>query len=107
MRVGKEGSSRERTAAFALMLSSLSSMEHGSQTATPPPFSPVNLPNKHRTPMRSSIEGLNQEIERLVLKATSTLSTEREEEKVSLFTGFRYLIRACTGYGKITDSCVW
>lgn len=82
LRVGKEGSSRERTAAFGLMLSSLSSTEHGSQTATPPPFSPVNLPNKHRTPMRSSIEGLNQEIERLVLKATSTLSTEREEEKV-------------------------
>lgn len=61
------------------------STEHGSQTATPPPFSPahpVNIPVKSRQPMRSSIEGLNQEIERLVLKATATLSTEREEEKV-------------------------
>uniref|UniRef100_A0A1B6HY80 Glucocorticoid-induced transcript 1 protein n=1 Tax=Homalodisca liturata TaxID=320908 RepID=A0A1B6HY80_9HEMI len=83
-RVGKESSSRERTAAFSLMMAPLSSTEHGSQTATPPPFSPVNLPGKHRTPMRSSIEGLNQEIERLVLKATSTLSTEREEEKMQM-----------------------
>ncbi|KAG8279609.1 hypothetical protein J6590_100961 [Homalodisca vitripennis] len=80
----QESSSRERTAAFSLMMAPLSSTEHGSQTATPPPFSPVNLPGKHRTPMRSSIEGLNQEIERLVLKATSTLSTEREEEKMQM-----------------------
>lgn len=91
-RVGKEGSSRERTAAFGLMFTPLSSTEHGSQTATPPPFSPLPPPfspvgsGKQRTPMRSSIEGLNQEIERLVLKSTSNLSTEREEEKVNSIT---------------------
>lgn len=81
-RLQRPSSSRERTSTFSLVLQP--SAEHGSQTATPPPYShPVNIPVKHRQPIRSSIEGLNQEIERLVLKATSTLSTEREEEKVS------------------------
>ncbi|XP_054287327.1 protein FAM117B-like [Macrosteles quadrilineatus] len=80
-RLQRVGSSRERTAAFGLMLAPIGSTEHGSQTATPPPFSP---PGRSRAPMRSSIEGLNQEIERLVLRATSTLSTEREEEKLQL-----------------------
>lgn len=91
-RSNKEGNSgsnsRERTSAFGLIMQPMTvSTEHGSQTATPPPFSPahpVNIPVKSRQPMRSSIEGLNQEIERLVLKATATLSTEREEEKMQL-----------------------
>lgn len=49
---------------------------------------PVNIPTwkqpaANRPPMRSSIEGLNQEIERLVLKGTKNGSNdqEREEEK--------------------------
>ena len=49
---------------------------------------PVNIPTwkqaaANRPPMRSSIEGLNQEIERLVLKGTKSGShdQEREEEK--------------------------
>ncbi|XP_069683413.1 protein FAM117B-like [Periplaneta americana] len=45
---------------------------------------PVNIPVKPmvpRPPMRNSIEGLNQEIERLVLKAGGAQDTEREEEK--------------------------
>ncbi|XP_075237868.1 protein FAM117B-like isoform X2 [Lycorma delicatula] len=51
-------------------------VEHASQT------NPLPIPSKQKQPMRSSIEGLNQEIERLVLKAMSSLSTEREEEKL-------------------------
>jgi hypothetical protein len=35
--------------------------------------------------MRNSIEGLNQEIERLVLKAGGAQDTEREEEKVGMY----------------------
>uniref|UniRef100_A0A1B6DMH8 Glucocorticoid-induced transcript 1 protein n=1 Tax=Clastoptera arizonana TaxID=38151 RepID=A0A1B6DMH8_9HEMI len=82
-RLQRPSNSRERTPAMSLMLHA--STEHGSQTATPPPYSyPVNIPVKQRQPMRNSIEGLNQEIERLVLRATSTLSTEREEEKLQL-----------------------
>lgn len=49
---------------------------------------PVNIPTwkqaaANRPPMRSSIEGLNQEIERLVLKGTKNgvHDQEREEEK--------------------------
>lgn len=45
---------------------------------------PVNIPVKPlvpRPPMRNSIEGLNQEIERLVLKASGAQDAEREEEK--------------------------
>ncbi|KAK7870559.1 hypothetical protein R5R35_009072 [Gryllus longicercus] len=57
----------------------------GSSTAAPLPKAvPVNIPVKpvvHRPPMRSSIEGLNQEIERLVLKAAGPQDAEREEEK--------------------------
>lgn len=49
--------------------------------------SPMNIPVKPipKPPMRNSIEGLNQEIERLVLKATGytgVLSDRYEEEKV-------------------------
>ena len=46
---------------------------------------PVNIPVKPlvpRPPMRNSIEGLNQEIERLVLKGSGAQDAEREEEKV-------------------------
>lgn len=49
---------------------------------------PVNIPVKPlvpRPPMRNSIEGLNQEIERLVLKAGGAQDTEREEEKVRIY----------------------
>jgi hypothetical protein len=38
--------------------------------------------------MRNSIEGLNQEIERLVLKAGGAQDTEREEEKVGVYISF-------------------
>lgn len=59
----KEGSSRERTAAFSLL---------GGDT-------PIS--HKHRI-ARSSIEGLNQEIERLVLRSTPSLGgLDREERK--------------------------
>lgn len=54
---------------------------------------PVNIPTwkqaaANRPPMRSSIEGLNQEIERLVLKGTKSGShdQEREEEKTYQLT---------------------
>lgn len=61
-RMRKEGSSRERTAAFSLL---------GGEP---------HISHKHR--MRSSIEGLNQEIERLVLRSTPSLGgVEREERK--------------------------
>jgi hypothetical protein len=36
--------------------------------------------------MRNSIEGLNQEIERLVLKASGAQDSEREEEKVGMYS---------------------
>ena len=52
---------------------------------------PVNIPVKPmvpRPPMRNSIEGLNQEIERLVLKAGGAQDTEREEEKVTVQIAF-------------------
>lgn len=58
-----------------------------SATAIPASHSkavPVNIPVKPlvpRPPMRNSIEGLNQEIERLVLKASGAQDSEREEEK--------------------------
>ncbi|CAH1404421.1 unnamed protein product [Nezara viridula] len=59
----KEGSSRERTAAFSLL--------GGGDT---------HISHRHR--MRSSIEGLNQEIERLVLRSTPSFGgLEREERK--------------------------
>lgn len=48
---------------------------------------PVNIPIKPlpKPPMRSSVEGLNQEIEKLVLKDTSFGHyTERDFEKVYL-----------------------
>jgi len=61
MQRAKEGSSRERTAALTLL---------GNDS---------HISHKHR--MRSSIEGLNQEIERLVLRSSSSLGTEREERK--------------------------
>ncbi|XP_011636625.1 protein FAM117B-like [Pogonomyrmex barbatus] len=92
-RTNKEGtSSRERTAAFGLIMSSgpppalpgdhsvlLPSI--ASQTSMHNQFSlstkasPMNIPVKPiRPPMRSSIEGLNQEIEGLVLKNTANNS---------------------------------
>lgn len=59
----KEGSSRERTAAFSLL------------------GGDIQISHKHRI-ARSSIEGLNQEIERLVLRSTPSLGgLEREERK--------------------------
>ncbi|KAJ1527168.1 hypothetical protein ONE63_008699 [Megalurothrips usitatus] len=99
-------SSRERTAAFGLMMSpsfpspphhsdqsTVTSPSAGSQTSTASgsplhKAMPVNIPTwkqpgANRPPMRSSIEGLNQEIERLVLKGTKsgTSDQEREEDK--------------------------
>ncbi|XP_076762724.1 protein FAM117B isoform X2 [Xylocopa sonorina] len=91
-RSNKEGtSSRERTAAFGLIMPSgpppafpgdhtvLPSI--ASQTSIHNQFglstkaSPMNIPVKPmRPPMRSSIEGLNQEIEGLVLKSTTNPS---------------------------------
>ncbi|XP_012272934.1 protein FAM117B [Orussus abietinus] len=92
-RTNKEGtSSRERTAAFGLIMPSgpppalpgdhtvlLPSI--ASQTPMHNQFSlntkasPMNIPVKPmRPPMRSSIEGLNQEIEGLVLKSTAQTS---------------------------------
>ncbi|PSN31709.1 hypothetical protein C0J52_22078 [Blattella germanica] len=56
----------------------------GAGSATHSKAVPVNIPVKPmvpRPPMRNSIEGLNQEIERLVLKAGGAQDTEREEEK--------------------------
>nr|XP_018901801.1 PREDICTED: protein FAM117B-like [Bemisia tabaci] len=112
-RSGKEGcnsrisasSQRERTAAFGLILRSNSprgfAVEHGSQTRSPTsPLSigAVNIPlsdastQSSRQPMRSSVEGLNQEIERLVLKATSSLGTAdsvRSDEKGGTPEGHR------------------
>ncbi|KDR22423.1 hypothetical protein L798_01417, partial [Zootermopsis nevadensis] len=90
-------SSRERTAAFGLILQSIATTP--TSTSIPPSALivqtggagtphckavPVNIPVKPlvpRPPMRNSIEGLNQEIERLVLKAGGAQDTEREEEK--------------------------
>ncbi|XP_026282295.1 glucocorticoid-induced transcript 1 protein isoform X1 [Frankliniella occidentalis] len=101
-------SSRERTAAFGLIMSpnlpspasshhsdhsTVTSPSAGSQTSTASgsplhKAMPVNIPTwkqpaANRPPMRSSIEGLNQEIERLVLKGTKggAHDQEREEEK--------------------------
>ncbi|KAG7202870.1 hypothetical protein KM043_010018 [Ampulex compressa] len=92
-RTNKEGtSSRERTAAFGLIMPGgpppalpgdhtvlLPSI--ASQTSTHNQFSlstkasPMNIPMKPmRPPMRSSIEGLNQEIEGLVLKSAANTS---------------------------------
>lgn len=87
-RTNKEStSSRERTTAFGLILPSGPALpgDHtvllpsiASQTSMQNQFSlsikasPMNIPVKPmRPPMRSSIEGLNQEIEGLVLKSSS------------------------------------
>ncbi|GLH15928.1 Uncharacterized protein GBIM_20330 [Gryllus bimaculatus] len=91
-RSSKEGTSgRERGAGPALPSvpsadnATMSGAGAGSSTAAPLPKAvPVNIPVKPvvpRPPMRSSIEGLNQEIERLVLKAAGPQDAEREEEK--------------------------
>ncbi|XP_008552525.1 protein FAM117B [Microplitis demolitor] len=98
-RTNKESSSsRERTAAFGLIMPGgpppalpgdhtvmLGSI--GSQTSIQNQFnlstkaSPMNIPMKPmRPPMRSSIEGLNQEIEGLVLKSTSNTNEEHSVE---------------------------
>ncbi|XP_029046050.1 protein FAM117B-like isoform X1 [Osmia bicornis bicornis] len=89
-RTNKEGtSSRERTAAFGLIMPGgpppAFPADHtvlpsiASQTSTHNQFglstkaSPMNIPVKPmRPPMRSSIEGLNQEIEGLVLKSATS-----------------------------------
>lgn len=72
----------------------------GSQTCMLSPTtraSPMNIPVKPivKPPMRNSIEGLNQEIERLVLKATGyqgILSSDKyEEEKVSRLRSYVFL----------------
>lgn len=91
-RSGKEGtSSRERTAAFGLIMPGgpppAFPADHtvlpsiASQTSIHNQFglstkaSPMNIPVKPmRPPMRSSIEGLNQEIEGLVLKSAANPS---------------------------------
>ncbi|XP_011330741.1 glucocorticoid-induced transcript 1 protein isoform X3 [Ooceraea biroi] len=92
-RTNKEGtSSRERTAAFGLIMPagpppalpgdhSVLLPSIASQTSMHNQFSlstkasPMNIPVKPmRPPMRSSIEGLNQEIEGLVLKNTANNS---------------------------------
>ncbi|KAL6447939.1 protein FAM117B-like isoform X1 [Cataglyphis hispanica] len=92
-RTNKEGtSSRERTAAFGLIMPggpppalpgdhSVLLPSIASQTSMHNQFSlstkasPMNIPVKPmRPPMRSSIEGLNQEIEGLVLKSTANNS---------------------------------
>ncbi|KAM0733087.1 Glucocorticoid-induced transcript 1 protein [Formica fusca] len=91
-RTNKEGtSSRERTAAFGLIMPggpppalpgdhSVLLPSIASQTSIHNQFSlskasPMNIPVKPmRPPMRSSIEGLNQEIEGLVLKSTANNS---------------------------------
>ncbi|GLV35926.1 Ribosomal protein L27 [Carabus blaptoides fortunei] len=88
----KDGSTsgRERFAAYGLVhQSSVSECSAGSQTILPSPTtkaSPVNIPTMKpmvKPPMRSSIEGLNQEIERLVLKgglqAGAPCSLDRSE----------------------------
>ncbi|KAJ9585370.1 hypothetical protein L9F63_002830, partial [Diploptera punctata] len=109
----ESGSSRERTAAFGLILQPTATTPSSSIAPTTPSGGdtqhnavmlpstgtnttsstsatataravPVNIPVKPmvpRPPMRNSIEGLNQEIERLVLKAGGAQDTEREEEK--------------------------
>ncbi|XP_012265729.1 protein FAM117B-like isoform X2 [Athalia rosae] len=105
-RTNKEGtSSRERTAAFGLIMPSgpppalpgdhtvpLPSI--ASQTSIPSQFSlstkasPMNIPVKPmRPPMRSSIEGLNQEIEGLVLKSggNTTDSDHTVEDKYARY----------------------
>ncbi|XP_057321927.1 protein FAM117B-like isoform X2 [Microplitis mediator] len=96
-RTNKESSS-SRTAAFGLIMPGgpppalpgdhtvmLGSI--GSQTSIQNQFnlstkaSPMNIPMKPmRPPMRSSIEGLNQEIEGLVLKSTSNTNEEHSVE---------------------------
>ncbi|XP_014487415.1 PREDICTED: glucocorticoid-induced transcript 1 protein-like isoform X3 [Dinoponera quadriceps] len=92
-RTNKEGtSSRERTAAFGLIMPggpppalpgdhSVLLPSIASQTSMHNQFSlstkasPMNIPMKPiRPPMRSSIEGLNQEIEGLVLKSVANTS---------------------------------
>ncbi|KAJ8681192.1 hypothetical protein QAD02_016979 [Eretmocerus hayati] len=89
-RTNKEGtSSRERTAAFGLIMpggpqaalpgdhsvllpSIASQTSANNQYSLSTKASPMNIPVKPmRPPMRSSIEGLNQEIEGLVLKSSS------------------------------------
>ncbi|XP_046745220.1 protein FAM117B-like isoform X2 [Diprion similis] len=101
-RTNKEGtSSRERTAAFGLIMPSgpppALAGDHtvplpsiASQTSMYSQFylsfkaSPMNIPLKPmRPPMRSSIEGLNQEIEGLVLKSSgnTTDSDQIVEDK--------------------------
>ncbi|XP_068082031.1 protein FAM117B isoform X2 [Anabrus simplex] len=108
-RANKDGtSSRERTAAFGLILQPSLPSEHitglpstgtntvSSATGTSSAIAshskavPVNIPVKPivpRPPMRSSIEGLNQEIERLVLKSSGDpQDAEREEEKTYQIT---------------------
>ncbi|XP_076226023.1 glucocorticoid-induced transcript 1 protein isoform X2 [Nomia melanderi] len=92
-RTNKEGtSSRERTAAFGLIMpggpppafpadhtvllpSIASQTPIHNQFSLSTKASPMNIPMKPmRPPMRSSIEGLNQEIEGLVLKSTTNPS---------------------------------
>lgn len=99
-RTNKDGTScRERTAAFGLILQPSQGdntpvlPSTGTNTSSPANVSgasptkaiPVTIPVKPivpRPPMRNSIEGLNQEIERLVLKANGgPQDSEREEEK--------------------------
>ncbi|XP_058795699.1 glucocorticoid-induced transcript 1 protein-like isoform X2 [Phymastichus coffea] len=92
-RTNKEGtSSRERTAAFGLIMpggpppalpgdhsvllpSIASQTSNYNQYSLNTKASPMNIPIKPmRPPMRSSIEGLNQEIEGLVLKSSNNPS---------------------------------
>ncbi|XP_047113533.1 protein FAM117B-like isoform X2 [Schistocerca piceifrons] len=90
-RTNKEGtSSRERTAAFGLILQQSTTVPLSEHAPTLLPSTGTNTmpatatvkPIVPRPTMRSSIEGLNQEIERLVLKAGGgPQDSEREEEK--------------------------
>ncbi|XP_047113532.1 protein FAM117B-like isoform X1 [Schistocerca piceifrons] len=94
-RTNKEGtSSRERTAAFGLILQQSTTVPLSEHAPTLLPSTGTNTmpatatvkPIVPRPTMRSSIEGLNQEIERLVLKAGGgPQDSEREEEKLQTY----------------------
>ncbi|XP_032678929.1 protein FAM117B-like isoform X2 [Odontomachus brunneus] len=103
-RTNKEGtSSRERTAAFGLIMPggpppalpgdhSVLLPSIASQTSMHNQFSlstkasPMNIPMKPmRPPMRSSIEGLNQEIEGLVLKTNTSDADHPVEDKYARY----------------------
>lgn len=67
----------------------------------------MNIPVKPlvpRPPIRNSIEGLNQEIERLVLKSNGAQDTEREEEKVGMYFLFKLVSQVVILRSLLTQS---